>query len=211
MKPENATRPDQEWERRRLNTGLLVELAGLRLIRDRGIDNVTVEQVAADVRISARTFYRYFKNVPDLLNAVPGRTIDETCRLVRARPATEGVLEAFRAVFEHLEARSIGDVEDGDVHGELLRRWGEIVRREPDAVRGRSHVLTVMTDRYKAAIADRLGVAADEDPTPGIFASALAGVVWFVYVQWLEQGSPGSLPRHLEEAFERLGELHRDA
>ena len=51
------------WEQRRVQVALRIELAGLQLIGERGLDDVTVEQIAKEAGISVRTFFRYFRNI----------------------------------------------------------------------------------------------------------------------------------------------------
>ena len=63
------------WEQRRTLVALRIEIAGLRLIGERGLDDVTVEQIATEAGISVRTFFRYFRNVRDIVTAVPVREI----------------------------------------------------------------------------------------------------------------------------------------
>ena len=58
---ESAENPGA-WEQRRVQVALRIELAGLQLIEERGLDDVTVEQIATEAGISVRTFFRYFRN-----------------------------------------------------------------------------------------------------------------------------------------------------
>jgi AcrR family transcriptional regulator len=195
------------WERKRIRTSLEIERAGLELLRDRGVHHVTVEQVAAAAGISTRTFFRYFRNVQDLLTAVPMREVDRTVREVMARPPDEGVVDAFRAVFEERDRRTV-DVEDADLKQETLAIWSEIVRREPDTVAAQSHALAVMANRYEEVVSARLhSQAREEADTAGLLAAALAGVIWFVFLRWVEEGRVGSLASRLEAAFEHLRHL----
>src|SRR5260221_49520 len=70
---------------------------------------VTVEQIAATAGISTRTFFRYFRNVRDILTAVPLRETEQICDNLRARPASEHLLEAFHAIFEQRESGPVLD------------------------------------------------------------------------------------------------------
>jgi AcrR family transcriptional regulator len=197
------------WERKRIRTSLNIELAALRLIRERGVESVTVEQVAAAAGISVRTFYRYFLNVPDVLTGVAKRQTDWSCRMVLARPPGEDILDAFRSTFAVPDEAQLPP-EVGEVlaeAAEALQLWGEIVRRDPDDVALRSHAVSYMTTRYQDVIRRRLGLDEDDD-APGVLAAALAGVIWFVYVRWVERDGVGaaSLFAALDDAFERLRE-----
>ena len=92
------------WERRRIRTSLEIECVALQEIADRGLDSVTGEQIANAAGISTRTFFRYFKNVRDVLTAVTSRETERLCALVRARPLDEPLLDAFRAVYQDFAA-----------------------------------------------------------------------------------------------------------
>lgn len=193
------------WERKRIRTSLAIELVALRLIHERGLENVTVEQVAAAADISIRTFYRYFFNVPDVLTGVVTRQTDWSCNMVLARPDDEDILAAFGSTFDepdldHLPADFV-DVADEAI--EALALWGEIVRRDPDDVARHSHALTYMTARYEEVIRQRLDLG-DDDVTAGVLAAAIAGVIWYVYVRWVESGTEGSLYASLQDGFDRL-------
>jgi len=194
------------WERKRTRTSLEIERAGLQLIAQRGLDQVTVEQVAAAAGISDRTFYRYFRNVSELLTGVPQREVDRICRLVSARPLEEGLLESLRSVFEASEFKT-PDRDNADLKEETLALWSIIAAADPDRISAESHALTRMATGYTEMIERRLNLDPRDEVTAGVLGSALAGVVWFVYLRFIESGGDGSLPTKLNEAFERLGGL----
>jgi AcrR family transcriptional regulator len=196
------------WERKRFRTSLEIERAGLELLRDRGVQNVTVEQVATAAGISTRTYFRYFRNVPDLLTAVPIREVDRNVRQVMARPPDEGVIDAFRAVFEQRDRGEMDYYEDAGLEQETLALWSEIVRQEPDTVAAQSHALAVMANRYEELVIARMLLQGrKDDDSAGLLASALAGVIWFVFLRWVNEGRVGSLSSKLKRAFERLHHL----
>lgn len=193
------------WERKRIRTSLRIELVALRLIRERGLENVTVDQVADAARISVRTFYRYFLNVPDVLTGVAKRQTDWFCLMVAGRPEDEPILESFRAVFDQPDEAALpADIADVfDEAAEALSLWGDIVRRDPEDVALRSHAVSYMTARYEEIIRARFGLAPDDDGA-GVIAAALAGVIWFVFVRWVEHNRAGSLYASLDAAFEQI-------
>jgi len=79
-----------------------------------GFENVTVEQVAAAVGISARSFHRYFPAKEDAVIGDPARHREALADAFRARAGTEPAWSALREAFaEMLERGSTDDPETG--------------------------------------------------------------------------------------------------
>lgn len=79
-----------------------------------GFENVTVEQVAAEVGISARSFHRYFPAKEDAVIGDPARHRDALAEAFRSRSTTQPVWPALREAFaEMLERGSTDDPETG--------------------------------------------------------------------------------------------------
>ncbi len=199
------------WERRRIRTSLEIECVALQLIADRGLDSVTVEQIANAVGISTRTFFRYFRNVPDVLGAVSARETERLCELVMLRPADEPLLDAFRTVYRDYAYSLVGMHDPGDPDVELktsaLALWGRIVQRDPEAGLSLGRVNDVLTRGFERVIRVRLGLPDDDQLTAGVLGAALGGAVWFTYVHWLQLDTTDPLQLYLDRAFDRLAEL----
>ncbi len=101
-RPLEPQHRDDVWERRRIQTSMRIERAGLELLSAHGLD-VTVDQIAAAAGISTRTFFRYFRNPRDVLTAVPARESRRMCRALLARPPDESLLDGFHAWFHELD------------------------------------------------------------------------------------------------------------
>src|SRR5215211_4628627 len=85
-------------ERKKLATRLALHEAALRLVAERGLDRVSVDDIATAADASPRTFFNYFATKDD---AVIGIDPTEPARLAAAcaaRPAHESAVEALRAV-----------------------------------------------------------------------------------------------------------------
>lgn len=189
------------WERKRIRTSLEIEVVGLELVATHGLDEVTVDQVAQRAGISNRTYFRYFRNVADVLTGLPTRETDRVVDHVIARPADEGVIEAFQAVWHAAATGGQLPEDNRDLREATGYWWGVALRREPAAVATASRALEIMGSGYERAVRARLG-AGDDDARPGLIAAALAGVIWFTYRQWLEGDGERPLPAALEQSFE---------
>jgi AcrR family transcriptional regulator len=202
------------WDRRRIRASLEIEHAALTLMATHGIDNVTVDQVATDAGISTRSFYRYFRSVPDVLTAIPQRRADRLCRRLVSRPLAEDLLDAIRAVYQDDEATA-SSTDDVDHNDELKKKnfslWSSVVRTDPEAASASSHVASILACGLEKVVRVRLGVADDDPVTAGVLAAALAAAIWFAYVKWIETGAHGPLSSHLDTALDRLSLLHRPA
>ena len=78
-----------------------------------GFEHVTVEQVAAEAGISARSFHRYFPAKEDAVIGDPRRHRAALANAFRARPTDEPVWTALREAFAEMLDRGGDDPETG--------------------------------------------------------------------------------------------------
>ncbi|WP_144710416.1 TetR family transcriptional regulator [Curtobacterium pusillum] len=90
----------------------IAAVAVARFDRD-GFDAVTVEQIAAEVGISARSFHRYFPAKEDTVIGDPRRHRGVLADALRERPADEPVWESLREAFAGMMVRADEDPEYG--------------------------------------------------------------------------------------------------
>ncbi|HEX5588307.1 MAG TPA: TetR family transcriptional regulator [Acidimicrobiia bacterium] len=199
------------WERKRAQMSLRIECAGLELLSERGLGEVTVEQIATAAGISTRTFFRYFRNVNDVLTAVPVREGKRICRVLMARPSEEGLLEAFHSVFAAGGAAIDAAGENAALELEAVRLWSEIVRTAPDIVQSESRASSSLAAELEPVVRDRLRDGADDDEVVGVLSVAFAAVIWFVFTRAIEQGDGSDLSVHLDKAVRALASLHGSA
>ena len=76
--------------------------AAIGLFDERGFDDVTVEQIAAAVGISARSFHRYFPTKEDAVVGDPVRGGQVVAHAFGVRPADEPVWESLCCAFQTL-------------------------------------------------------------------------------------------------------------
>ncbi|WP_277832937.1 TetR family transcriptional regulator [Speluncibacter jeojiensis] len=86
-----------------------ISAVAVDLFAEHGFDSVTVEQIAAAVGISARSFHRYFPAKEDAVIGDVARWGAIVRDALVARPVDEPALVSLRCAFESLLARSRGD------------------------------------------------------------------------------------------------------
>ncbi|MEV3959348.1 helix-turn-helix domain-containing protein [Nocardia sp. NPDC050193] len=160
-------------ERKKRETRLALSLATIRLSIEKGWDAVTVEEIAAAVGVSDRTFRNYFGSKAE---AVASRHLDrmyEIGRLLGERPVTEPLWTAITAAVLHGFGLGEGDTEanwTGDI------RWaqgvGEILSQP--AVRGAVLEADALAQReLAAAVAGRVGADPERDLYPKLVAAVV--------------------------------------
>src|SRR5919198_3147412 len=95
--PQRRSLPGRR-ERKKLATRQALQAAALRLVAERGLDQVTVEDISEAADVAARTFFNHFSSKEEaLLGDVPEKEAT-VHRMVVERPAMESPLEAVGQV-----------------------------------------------------------------------------------------------------------------
>lgn len=162
------------WSRHRAKTSKQIEIETLRLCAEKGVNAVTIDDIAKAAGISRRTFYRYFETIGEVLNAWPKRSLDRVCRGVGERPASESVREAFvRGVFQWGPS-----AEEQEVQVMAM----EVVRRDPEGWQAATHRIQAKSqEAFEKLIAKRM-VIAQQNPAyaPAIVKFLLASISYLV-------------------------------
>jgi AcrR family transcriptional regulator len=192
-------------ERRKLAIRAAVREAALRLSLRHGVENVTVEQIAAEADIALRTFFNHFSSKEEAVVAAVAAGAEALIAEFRARPRTESVLRALREAV--LVVMDQSDAASRD-HVEALR----LVRRAPSL---RPQQLAVLAAQEKAladAIADRVDPAAGSSPVyPQLCAAAALAALRVVLDRWLDRSADPADPPQMDvlrsEIDQAIGEL----
>lgn len=83
-------------ERKKRRTRDELEMVAMRLFERHGFDSVTVEDIAAEVEVSPRTFFRYFPSKEDVLFRDLEEQLATLHASIRSGPPDEPVLETVR-------------------------------------------------------------------------------------------------------------------
>jgi AcrR family transcriptional regulator len=155
-----------------------LEAVALRLFEERGFE-ITVEEIASEAQISARTFYRYFPAKDDVLQLqIERRSVGMETALA-ARPADEPPLHSLRV--------ALADVVSAEDQ-ELVRRWIAVIVATPAVLKGVVGGIQLKGHRVIAEfLGARLGMPSNA-LVPTMLAAAVGGVIQAAQTQWYFQG-----------------------
>ncbi|WP_218129120.1 TetR family transcriptional regulator [Nonomuraea maritima] len=174
-------------ERRKLATRTAVREAALRLALRHGVENVTVEQIAAEADIALRTFFNYFPGKEEALVAAAAAGAEALIAEFRARPATESVLGALREAVLAVADR-------GDATGRDYVRALQLVRRSPSLVPHQLAVLAAQERALAEAVAERVGPGTAGGIYPALCAATALTALRVVMDRWLERATDPEQP-----------------
>jgi AcrR family transcriptional regulator len=182
-------------ERKKARTRASLREHALRLFREQGYQNTTVEQIAAAAEVSPSTFFRYFPTKEDLV-----LQDDMDTRMIAAferQPPGLGPIAAVRAAARQMfTAYSPADMD-------LIRETTRLMMTVPE-IRARAmdefaRTITVVAE----AIAKRAGRSPD-DLAVRAAAGAIIGVIMSVTMPWegwSEEASFEDTFGHIDEAL----------
>lgn len=183
-------------ERKKLETHRTIALAALRLIDERGLDQVTVDDIAAEAGVSARTFFNYFAVKEDavlLAYADHAERAEQTIARFVAQPEGIGAFPAFIATVRE----DLADFErDRD---EWLTRL-RIIRGDPSLLIRATVLNSASRDPMIAAIAQRSGTDAENDLFPSLLLAVAGGVLNASLSRWAARNGAQSLLEIFDEA-----------
>ena len=159
-------------ENKKRRTRQLIEESAVALFAERGYDNVTMAEVARRADVSSATVFNHFATKDALIFSGLERFECELLDVIRARPVTESLPQAFRSFVLAMNGSLTSSAPDAM---RRLRTIAEIIESSV-ALRGREQqIYARYTDLLATLIADET-VADRDDPQPWVIANALMGV-----------------------------------
>lgn len=190
-------------ERKKRATRRALQGAAVRLTLERGLENVTVEDIAAVADVSARTFFNYFATKEDALLGDAPFTPDEQDRaeFIAGGPGGDFVEDLIDLLINALAGDDLATQ-----RAEAAQRK-ELLDREPQLLPGFLTRLHRAEQGLAAAIAERTG-AAEGDYRAQLVAAAAMSVIRHTLkrVPYGEEGDVEGTRILLREAFATLGE-----
>jgi AcrR family transcriptional regulator len=185
-------------ERKRLAAREALSSAAIRLAMEKGLEHVRVEDIAAEVGVSPRTFNNYFSSKEEAICAITIRRNGRIADLLLGRPADEPIWTAVtNAVSEHY-----GDM-TGDAPREFIAKFRLLL--DSDALRG--EFLKAHGDverKLGLAVAQRTGTDVERDLGPMLLAGAITSAMRVGMHRWLKHDRDATLADCVRAALDEL-------
>ncbi|WP_240778038.1 TetR family transcriptional regulator [Nonomuraea basaltis] len=190
-------------ERKKRATRIALSWAAIRLCAARGLDDVRVEDIAAEAGVSPRTFNNYFSSKGE---AIAFRHLERARQIteeLRTRPVTEPLWEAItNAALTRFGLGHEAHTENVDV-----QQWISGLRlmfAEP-ALQGEIYKADAQAEaELAAAIAERTGTDLVRDLYPHLVAATVGATVRSVTGHWMRAGSPAPITDLLTDALRQV-------
>ncbi len=185
-------------ERKKFQIRQKLASAALRLAMERGLDNITIEDITAEADVAPRTFSNYFSSKYEAICALGTDRARLIGASLLARPASEPLWEALtNAVLQHYEGT---DQPFDQTQMDALR----LVLHSP-AIRGEYLKTTsAMQTALAEAIAERTGTDNEHDMQPMILAGAITAATQVALTRWSAADPPVPLRPLLHLALQQL-------
>jgi AcrR family transcriptional regulator len=192
-------------ERKKLATRRLLRRTAIVLIAERGLANVTVEDIAEAAQVSPRTFFNYFPSKEAVLfSGDPDRVAALRAGIAHGAPGKT----ALALVHEVLVRDSAAVTEElhslGGNPADWLYRM-KAARADPHVRAAHAAQMALLERAIAEGIAARLGTDLESDPYPGVLAAAAVSVLRASVAFWTGTGGSVPLGTLLDRAFEALG------
>ncbi|WP_028646767.1 TetR family transcriptional regulator [Nocardiopsis sp. CNT312] len=193
-------------ERKKQATRRALQEAAVGLTLEHGLENVTVEEIAAAVDVSPRTFFNYFPTKEEAVLGNAPLSPDEESREVFAMGGPTG---DFVNDLTHLITASFASWEDVTAHRTLMRLRKQILEKEPQLAPRAFAQLHGAEEGLGRTIARRLG-SAPEDARPQLIAATAMSVMRHTMkrLDFHEGEDAEHVRARLREGFHHLSEVY---
>jgi AcrR family transcriptional regulator len=191
-------------ERKKLATRRLLRRVALELVAERGLANVTVEDIAEAAEVSPRTFFNYFPSKEAVLFGGDSDRAAELRAGITSEAPGRPALDALRAVLTRDSESMADDLRSlGDDPAEWLRRM-KVARTDPHVRAAHAAQMAMLERAIADGLAARLGTDQETDPYPGVVAAAAVAMVRACLSFWAGSGGAMPIGQLIDQAFTAL-------
>ncbi|MFD9129075.1 TetR/AcrR family transcriptional regulator [Kitasatospora sp. NPDC059571] len=197
-------------ERKKQRTRDALVDAAHRLFLSQGYGRTTVDEIAASVDVSQRTFFRYFANKEEVALAVMADAEDYFIECLRKRPAAENPLQAMRAAITEAWLVLGRDDQSGPGGVTAALELFELLENSPTLLAAHLRRTTEQEGVVAGILAEREGLDPAADLRPRLLAAVFGAVVRISHLSWTSDNAahaagPDGMITLIERHFDQLG------
>jgi AcrR family transcriptional regulator len=181
-------------ERKKQQTREGLAAAAVDLFIERGYDATTIEDIAAAVDVSPRTFFRYYPTKEDVIVDLLRAGVVDLVERAAARPASEPLATSLREA-----ARGWADLTPEAATRLLM--LSRVLQASPCLQPRFDRQRRVGLDDLEQLVADRLGVERGVDPRPALVVALVSAVLSTAIERWSSSGGSLDLVALVDEGF----------
>jgi len=175
----------------------LVE-AAMALMRERGAEGMSADDIAARAGVGRATFFRYFESREAVLSVgFYEKRLQALVEALGHAPAELGPVDTLIWTFRRLESVAVQERDLLLLQGEALKASSSLRARAMELQAGYEAALS-------AAVAPRFRRLRRGDPRPALLAAAVLAVVRAAVEQWAAAGGAPDLARQVRRGLEQL-------
>lgn len=195
-------------ERKKQRTRDALVSAAHELFLSQGYGRTTVDEIAAAVDVSQRTFFRYFSNKEEVALAVLADAEDHFVATLRERPASENPVTALRSSIVRTWRDLGGSGASGNAGITAALDLIQLIEETPVLLAAHLRRITEQERLVAELIAQREGLDPAVDLRPRVLAAVFGGVLRSAHLAWsthhTEPGPEGMIAV-IESHFDQLG------
>jgi AcrR family transcriptional regulator len=184
-------------ERKKLETKQALAFAAMQLAKERGLENVRVQDIADAVNVSRRTFTNYFSSKEEAIASLNTDRAAQAAEALRDRPPGEPLADSLAEVFAApYEAAAKADRQQVEAIRLMVTSpalFGEYLKTLVDA-----------EEPLAAVIAERTGADPRSDLYPHVLAAAVMAAVRAATGHWMATRGAASLPEVIRQAVRQV-------
>jgi AcrR family transcriptional regulator len=171
--------------------------AAVSLFIERGYDATTVEDIAAAIDVSPRTFFRYYPTKEDVGVELVRAGVADLCEELARRPADEPLNAALRACTRHWADLT-------DERATTLLQLSRVLPTAPLLRARLDEARRTGIAELTRQVGERLGVDPAEDRRPHLIATLVFSIIGSAIEHWGADGGVGALADRVEGGFDLL-------
>jgi AcrR family transcriptional regulator len=181
-------------ERKKRATRAALGKAAWQLTIERGYAQARIEDIAAAVSVSPRTFSNYFASKEEALLSVGEDRGARMVAALRARPDGENLWEAL--------AHASSEQFAGD--GEVAQADARLITFPPELAAAQRRLHASIEAALTAAIAERTGTDAERDLYPRLVAGVVVSATQTAFDHWRTSEPGAPFPEVLREVLRQV-------